>query len=171
MKQVTKDIILLILIFVVGLEFLIYYSEFNLVNDKTIEIGLITLMTCIIFTSIYFKKGIYRFLIGLPILIIGGVFLFLEIMGAIAGSEKINCNWEIEEYEIIYATQEYFAGPGSEPYLKLQKKYIFDLLYKTFDKQKTEYKFMELCFEQQHCIIEFEKTETKFNLCDKVQLK
>ena len=171
MNQKAKNIFGLILIVVLAIEFYIYYSDFNLVTDRTLEIGIATLLICITFVFYYFKKWSFRILIGLPTLVIGIMFLFYEFIGAFAGSEKISWNWEIEEYEIIYATQEYYAGQGSKPYLKLRKKYLFDLFYKTFDKQKTELTFVELGLGKKHCFLEFEKTGTKFDLCQKKQLK
>lgn len=88
-----------------------------------------------------------------------------------AGYEKISWNWEIEEYEIIYANMEYYAGPGGKPYLKLRKNCFFDQFYKTLDKQKTENTFLELGVGIKHCDLKFEKTEMEFDLCEKKQLK
>ena len=108
------------LILVIGVEFLIYHSEFNLVSDKTLEIGLITLFISLIFIFVYFKKWIYRILLELPVLVFGIIFLGLQAIGFMASSEKISRNWKIGEYEIIYANMEYYAGPGGELYLKLR---------------------------------------------------
>jgi hypothetical protein len=84
-------------------------------------------------------------------------------------SERISNSWKINDYEIIYANQEYYAGKGSEPYLKLREKYFFDLFYKDIDKTKTNIFFLKLGTEE--CYVEFLKTKTEFDLCEKKQLK
>ncbi|WP_376895192.1 hypothetical protein [Bizionia sediminis] len=165
------NIIGLILIAIIAIEFGIYYSDFNLVNDRTLEIGMITLIATLIFIYIYFNKWSYRILIGLPTLIFGIIFLGLETIGIMAGSEKISWNWKIGEYEIIYANMEYYAGPGGKTYLKLREKYFFDQFYKTLDKQKTENTFLELGIGKKNCDLKFEKTGMEFDLCEKKQLK
>ena len=171
MKQKILNIIGLILIVIIAIEFVIYYSEFNLVNDRTLEIGMTTLIVSLIFIFVYFKKWSYRILLGLPTLGFGIIFLGLETIGIMTGSEKISWNWKIGEYEIIYANMEYYAGPGENPYLKLRKNYFFDQFYKTLDKQKTEYTFLELGVGKKHCDLKFEKTGMEFDLCEKKQLK
>ena len=171
MKHKAKNIIGLILILTLAIEFFIYYSGYNLVTDRSLEIGISTLLISVVFIFIYFKKLKFRILAGLPIIILGIMFLIYEFFGAFGGTEKISWNWEIDEYEIIYATQEYYAGPGSKPYLKLRKKYLLDLFYRTLDEQETEYTFLELGLGEKHCNLEFEKTGTEFDICEKKQIK
>ena len=171
MKRKILNIIGLILIAIIAIEFAVYYSDFNLVNDRTLEIGMTTLIVTVIFILVYFKKWSYRILIGLPTLIFGIIFLGLETIGIMAGSEKISWNWKIGEYEIIYANMEYYAGPGGKPYLKLRENYFFDQFYKTLDKQNAENTFLELGVGKKHCDLKFEKTGMEFDLCEKKQLK
>jgi hypothetical protein len=171
MKRQILNIIGLILIVIIAIEFAVYYSDFNLVNDQTLEIGMTMLIVTLIFIFVYFKKWSYRISIGLPTLIFGIIFLGLETIGIMAGSEKISWNWKIGEYEIIYANMEYYAGPGGKPYLKLRENYFFDQFYKTLDKQKTENTFLELGVGKKHCDLKFEKTGMEFDLCEKKQLK
>ncbi|WP_310379631.1 hypothetical protein [Flavobacterium sp.] len=161
----------MILIVIIAIEFAVYYSDFNLVNDKTLEIGTTTLIVFVIFIFVYIKKWRYKILLVLPTLAFGIIFLGLEIIGIIAGSEKISWKWKIGEYEVIYANMEYYAGPEGRQYLKLRKNYFFDQFYKTLDKQKTENTFLELGIGKNNCDLKFEKTGMEFDLCEKKQLK
>lgn len=171
MKQQILNIIGLILIVIIAIEFAIYYSEFNLVNDQTLKIGMITLLISLIFIFVYFKKWSYRISLGLPSLVFGIIFLGLETVGIMASSEKISWKWEIGEYEVIYANMEYYAGTGGKPYLKLRKNYFFDQFYKTYDKQKTENTFLELGIGKKKCHLKFDKTEIEFDLCEKKRIR
>jgi hypothetical protein len=171
MKQKAKNIILLILILILAIEFFIYYSDFNLVTDRTLEIGITTLLITVVFIFFYFTELNFKIIVGLPTIIIGIVFLFFEFFGVFGAIEKTSWKWEIGEYEIIYANLEFYAGPGGEPYMKLRKKYFYDQIYKTYDKQKTENTFLELGLGKEHCNFKFKKTGIEFDLCEKKQLK
>ncbi|WP_045372151.1 hypothetical protein [Jejuia pallidilutea] len=141
MKRQILNIIGLILIVIIAIEFAVYYSEFNLVNDRTLEIGMTALIGFLIF-FVYFKKWSYRILLGLPTLIFGIIFLGLEAIGIMGGYEKTSWNWKIGEYEILYANMEFYAGSRGKPYLKLRKTYFFltnFIKHLTNKKRKTHF--------------------------------
>ena len=174
MKQTLKDIILVLILIIIGIELIIYYSDLNLVTNRILEIGFSTMLVTLIFIFIYYKKWSYRILISLTVFLFGISLIGLEIIGILGGSEKINKNWNIGEYEIIYANMEFFAGPpgpGSEPYFKLRKKYLLDQFYRTLDKQKTEYELSDLRHGKKICYLKFENTGIEFDLCEKKRLK
>ena len=174
MRQTLKDLILILIVIIIGIELIIYYSDLNLVTNRILEIGITTILITLIFIFFYFKKWRYRILLSLTVFVFGISLIGLELIGIMGGSEKINKNWNIGEYEIIYANMEFFAGPlgpGSEPYFKLRKKYFFDQFYRTLDKQKTEISLLDFREKRKNCYLKFEKTGMDFDLCEKKRLK
>jgi hypothetical protein len=169
MKKRTKDILATILIFLVIAELLIYNSELNFAYSNIYTITILNLIICIGFIFWYSKKLGARILMTLITIGIGLLILFFEFVRDFSQTEKRYNSWEINSYEIIYANQEYFAGPGSEAYLKLRKKYIFGLFYKDIDEIDHNSTFLKLGTTD--CIVEFINTKTEFDLCEKKQLK
>ena len=100
---------------------------------------------------------------------IGLLILFSEFVRDFSQTEKIYNSWKIDNYEIIYANQEYFVGKGSEAYLKLTKKYVFGLFHRVVDETDINSTFLKLGTTD--CVVEFLKTKTEFDLCEKKQLK
>lgn len=169
MTQKTKDIIAIILILMVVVELFIYKSDFN---DAFSNIYVITIVNLVLLIGFIFwnsKKFGLRVLLVLITISTGFTILFFEYISDFSGIEKQHHSWTIGNHEIIYTTQEYFAGPGSEPYLKLRKTYYFDLLYKDIDETKTNSTFFKLG--KTDCVVKFNKTKTEFDLCRKIQLK
>jgi len=169
MRQKTKDILAIILIIIIVVQLLIYKSELNFVFSDVFKITFINLVALIGFIFWYSKKSNHRILLTFAIVGISFLIFFFEFVNAFSGTEKRFNSWEINDYEVIYATQEFFAGPGSEPYLKLRKEYSFGLFYKDIDKTKTNISFLKLG--KTDCFVEFTKSRTKFDLCKKKQLK
>jgi hypothetical protein len=169
MKHRTKNILAIILIIIVVAELLIYKSNLNFALSDIYNITILNLVVIIGFTAWHSKKLGHRILVSVVTIGIGIIILFSEFFGDFSGTEKKHSSWEINEYEIIYATQEYFAGPGSKPYLKLRKKYLSGLFYEDIDETETEVVFFRS--EQKDCIVKFLKTKTEFDLCKKKQLK
>ncbi|MDH7911120.1 hypothetical protein [Winogradskyella sp. SYSU M77433] len=168
-KQRTKDILAIILIILVTAELLIYKSELNFAHSNIYKITFLNLIVIIGFTLLHSNKLSHRILSLILTIGIGFTILFFEFIGDYSGTEKKHSSWEIDNYEIIYATQEYFAGPGSEPYLKLRKKYLFGTFYEDIDETETEVLFLKS--EPEDFIVKFIKTKTEFDLCKKKQLK
>ncbi|WP_341216556.1 hypothetical protein [uncultured Wocania sp.] len=169
MKQRTKDILAIILIIIVVAELLIYKSELNFAYSDIYTISILNLIVCIGFIFWHSKKLGARILLTFITIGIGLLILFFEFVRDFSQTEKRYNSWEINNYEIIYANQEYFAGPGSEAYLKLRKKYIFGLFYKDIDEIENNSTFLKLG--KTDCIVEFLKTKTEFDLCENKQLK
>lgn len=153
------------------LQLTIYFSDINLKQDRTIEISFFSLAIYISFIFIYFEKWCFKLLIGIPTLFLGSAFITFEILSAFGPSEQVRLNWEINDYEIIYATEEYFAGKGSDPYIKLNRNYFFNFLYKTLEEKDTNLSFTELAFQNKQCIFHFEKSDLKFDICEKKQIE
>ena len=169
MKQRTKDILAIILIIIVVAELLIYKSELNFAHSDIYKITFLNLFVIIGFTFWHSKKLGHRILSIVMTIGIGLIILFFEFAGDFSGTEKKHSAWKINDYEIIYTTQEYFAGPGSKPYLKLRKKYLSGIFYKDIDETETEVLFLKS--EPKDCFVKFIKTKTEFDLCEKKQLK
>ena len=169
MKQRTKDILAIILIILVIVELLIYKSELNFAYSNIYKITFLNLVLIIGLTFWYSKKLGHRILSTLITVGIGLLILFFEFVRDFSQTEKRYSSWEINNYVIILANQEYFAGPGSETYLKLRKKYVFGLFYKDIDEIDNNSTFLKLGTED--CIVEFFRTKTVFDLCEKKQLK
>ena len=169
MKQRTKYILAIILILIVVAELLIYNSELNFAYSNIYIITILNLIVCIGFIFWHSKKLGARILLTLITIGIGLLILFSAFVRDFSQTEKRYNSWEINNYEIIYAHQEYFVGPGSEAYLKLRKKYVLGLFYKDIDEIDDNSTFLKLG--KTDCIVEFLKTKTEFNLCEKKQLK
>lgn len=169
MKQRTKDILATIFILLVVAELLIYYSELNFAFSNIYTITILSLIVCIAFIFWYSKKLGARILLTLTSIGIGFFILFFEFVRDFSQTEKRYNSWEINNYEIIYANQEYFAGPGNEAFLKLRKKCVFGLFNKDIDEIDNNSTYFKLG--KTDCVLEFIKTKTKFDLCEKKQLK
>ncbi len=169
MKQRTKDILAIILILIVIAELLIYKSELNFVYSNIYKITFLNLVLIIGFIFWHSKKLGHRILLTLITIGIGLLILFFEFVRDFSQTERIHKSWEIDNYEIIIANQEYFAGPGSKAYLKLRKKYALGLFYKDLDEIDNDLPFFKLG--KENCIVEFLKTKTEFDLCEKRKLK
>lgn len=169
MKQRTKEILAVILVLVVIFELLIYKSEFNFAYSNIYTIASLNLIVCIGFIFWYSKKLGVRILTSLVTIGIGFLILFSEFVRDFSQTEKRHNSWEINNYEIIYENQEYFAGPGSEAYLKLREKFVLGLFYEDIDEIDNNSTFLRLGITD--CIVKFVKTKTEFDLCKKEQLK
>lgn len=169
MKQKTKNIIGIVLGLFLIIEFLIYNSELNFIDSYTFKIIIVNIIIFTAFIFWFFNSNLHKILLTLTVIGIGICFLFWEFMITGFVSERISNSWRIDDYEIIYANQEYYAGKGSDRYLKLREKYFFGLFYKDIDETRTNVHFLKLGTEE--CYVEFFKTKTEFDLCDKKQLK
>ncbi|WP_418604452.1 hypothetical protein [Hwangdonia sp.] len=82
--------------------------------------------------------------------------------------ERLQNSWHIDNLKIELIEKEFFISSKTELHLKLKEKYAFGLLSKNIDIVKPN---LNLKFGVTDCIIEFERTQTKFNLCKNKQLK
>ncbi|WP_323789760.1 hypothetical protein [Psychroserpens sp.] len=169
MKQRIKDILAIILIVIVVAELMIYKSELNFAHSDIYKITFLNLVVIVGFTFWHSKKLGLQIISTVLTIGIGLIIIFFEFFGDFSGTEKKHSSWEINDYEILYITQEYLVGPGSKPYLKLRKKYLTGIFYKDIDETEVEVLFLKS--EPEDCIVEFLKAKTEFDLCEKKQLK
>ncbi|WP_139856810.1 hypothetical protein [Aequorivita sinensis] len=169
MKQRTKDILAIILMIIVIAELVIYTSELNFAYSNIYKISFLNIVLIIGFIFWHSKKLGHRILLTIITIGIGLLVCFFEFVRDFSQTERVHRYWKIDNYEIIIANQEYFAGPGSSAYLKLREKYVFGLFYKDLEEIDNDSTFFELGKED--CIVEFLKTKTEFDLCKKRKLK
>lgn len=91
------------------------------------------------------------------------VFLSLEIFNDLFSAEKVMQTWEINNYEIDYARNEYLVGPGDHPYLVLRKKYICGMFYKNIEETEIHIPFLKIG--KTDCVVAFPESKKKFDLC------
>ncbi len=168
-KQQTKHILAIFLILIVVAELFIYNSELDFAYSSIYTITILNLIVCIGFIFWYSKRIGIQILLTLTTIGISLVILIFQFVRDFSQTERIHKSWEIDDYEIFIANQEYFAGPGSEAYLKLREKYVFGLFYKDLEKIDNDLTVFKLGKED--CVVEFLKTKTKFDLCEKTKLK
>ncbi|MEO1486466.1 MAG: hypothetical protein AAFU57_12010 [Bacteroidota bacterium] len=164
MKQTPKTILALILIFLGAAQLLLYQSEWNFEPLSVYQIVLLNLIVSLAFIFRYFKKLWSLILLTIVTISIAIVILVFELSSSFSGTEKHLNSWEIEQYDVILAKEEYVAGPGSEPYLKLRKRTFFSWFYKDIDR--TEAKSSTLKIGKSECLVSFEKTKLTFDLCE-----
>ncbi|MEM8764972.1 MAG: hypothetical protein AAGD88_14225 [Bacteroidota bacterium] len=164
MKQTPKTILAVILIFLGAAQLLLYQSEWNFAPLGVYQILLLNLIVALAFVFRYFKKLWSLILLTIFTISVAIVILVFELSHSFSGTEKHLNSWEIEQYEVILAKEEYAAGPGSEHYLKLRKRAFFGLFYKDVDS--TEIKSSALKIGKSECLVSFEKTKLTFDLCE-----
>lgn len=169
MNTKIKDGLAIVLIIIVIAELLVYNSELSFTYANTYTITLLNVIFCIGFLFWYTKKIGVRILITLVTIAFGLLILFFEFIRDFSQTERIHNSWNINNYEIIYANQEYFAGPGSEAYLKLNRKYIFGIFTKNIDEVGLSSTYFKLG--STDCTIAFPKSGIEFNLCERIQIK
>ena len=169
MQKKTKDIQAIILVVIVIAELLVYNSELRFTLANTYTIALLNLIVCVGFVFWYSKHLGIRLLLTLVTIVIVFIILFFEFVRDFSQSENLHKSWVINNYEIVYANQEYFAGPGSEAYLKLNRTFVFGMFNKDIEVIDVDSTFLKLGLTD--CIVEFTSSKLKFDLCERKQLK
>lgn len=168
MKRKNKNILAVGLLLIAIAELLVYQSEWDFAHLSVYKIIFLNVIVSIGFIFWHSKESGPRILWTLATIGLG-VFIFLfEFIQGFSAAEKQFNSWKIDEHEIIYAKQESYAGQGSKPYLKLRKIIFSGLFYQDIDEAKPNASFLELGTTE--CNVEFEKTKTEFDLCEKKQL-
>ena len=96
-----KNIFGLILIVILITEFFIYFSDFDIVGNKTIIIIAITLVICVAFIFSYFKNSFLKISLFISTIIIAlSFFIFEVVVGTLKGIENLHNEWKIDQFEI-----------------------------------------------------------------------
>ncbi|KZS40439.1 hypothetical protein AWE51_05670 [Aquimarina aggregata] len=162
-QQKEKRLRIIIVIFLI-FQLLIYYSDFNFsLENHFLKITILSIIGYCYFVFLSFKNQGTKVLLSILIIGFGFYLLFVEFIGSFSGTEKVFEKWDIDNYEITYAKEEYIFGPGSPPYLKLKKKYLLGILKKDIDAMETDLNSLEIG--RTECLVKFHNKKVQFDLC------
>lgn len=144
----------------------IYFSDYNLSSHAyTIIISFIVVTT--LYLSCFFPGKLRA--IGIVITIITGIIFFLlQWFNDFVSGERVIQTWEISNYEVVNARNEYLVGPGDGPYLVLRKKFIYGMFYKNIEKTEIHIPYLKIG--KTDCVITFPESKKKFDLCEKKEI-
>lgn len=152
------------------LQLLIYYSDFNFIYDKLFyTITILSIIGYCAFIFLHFKNKKRQIFLFIITLVFSFYLLITEFITSFNGTEKVLEIWDIDNYEIVCVTEEYYAGKGSAPYLKLKQKYFLGILIIDLDEIKADYNHLEIG--KTKCLVEFNSEKVIFDLCNKKKIK